>query len=543
MTTRREFLRHAAATSLIASVPVARAATAPPTNPSPLLVDGKSAAPAGGGFFADTYSGFATWYVNGATGVNTSKPGVDRRPPGYVYKNYENALLDVFYVGNPGARRIVVQAGTYSPLSTSVGGYFPAGGPDAAHPCVIQGDPALSTPPVIDGGGSGFPAFAIGNLGGYLTGASTVNNIIIRKLEIRNFQSDSFYFYWGPSTNVTIEYCNIHGNRYPATNPSSAGAIAITSSNCLNGLIVRYCKFSDFRTLAGGYQLNVVPFETYGSDNVTFQNCLFDGCYVAIRMKLLEKGGHGVGTANNFTIVNNIFANCYAAISVGTGSTYYLANSNWTVANNLIYGPPLNVGGGTSATAWVNAGYVEPGTPQGAGVIWTNNTIADDVSTGFGWIGATGIVFQDNVCMSNRHFYTASTAMGASSADTFSVVDHNVYGVGTRWNLGWQQGPYTFDYQYNSFAEWQAAYTRPLAAGGGPAAKPPPDFAALPASHNPDPHGLWIPNLRAPFNTLLGSFPNSAARDYTIAAGSPLLTASSSGGRVGYDPANIGPGW
>jgi hypothetical protein len=407
-----------------------------------------------------------------------------------------------------------------------------------------MGDPSLSSPPVIDGQGSIHSPICVGNLGGYNTGAATVNNIVIRKLEIRNFQADSIYFYWGPSSNVTIEYCNIHGNRYPTTNPSSSGAIGVTSHNCLNGLIVRYCKFSDFRTVAGGYQLNCVPFETYGSDNVTFANCLFDGCYAGIRLKLLENSGHGLGTANNYAIVNNIFSNCYMAIDVGTGSSVYLAQSNWTISGNLIYGPPLNVGGGSSgALAWGNQGYIDPTTPKGAGIIWTNNTIADDVAGGFGWIGASGIVVRDNVCLASRHFYSTSRSMGGSNGTAFSIVDNNVYGHGTTWNLGWSQTAYAFDYQYGSFAQWQAAYSKPLAVSGTAAATPPPDFAALPGSHNPDPHGLWIPNLPAPFNTLVGNFPSSGARDYTIAAGSPLLTASSTGGSVGYNPSNVGPGW
>jgi hypothetical protein len=540
MTTRREFLQGTAITSLAAYVPFARAQIAPASAPDPLVVDG--ALPAGG-FFDDPYSGFATWYVNGATGVNTAKPGEDRRPAGYVYKNYENALLDVFYPGNPGLRRIIIHAGTYAPLSSNIGGYFPAGGPDAAHPCVIQGDPTLSSPPIIDGGMSAMPPFCIGSRGGYNTARIDLGNIVIRKLEIRNFTGDSFYFYWGSSTNVTIEYCNVHGNRYPATTPSSSGAIAVTSFNCLNGLTVRYCKFSDFRTVAGGYQLNCVPFETYGSDNVVFQNCLFVGCYAAIRTKLLERDGRALGTANNFKIANNIFANCFAALDVGTGSTYFLSPNDWNVSNNLFYGPPLNVGGGTSASAWGNLGHVQPQTPQATGISWTNNTIAEDMSIGFGWLGARGIVFRDNVCLAGRHFYTASRSMPAPNADDFSIVDHNVYGGGTQWNLGWSETSYAFDYQYNSFAQWQAAYTRPLKVDGGAAAKPPPDFAGLPGSHNPDPNGLWIPNLRTPFNALSGNFPKSAARDYTIAAGSPLLTAGSTGGRVGYDPSNIGPGW
>src|ERR1700737_2319982 len=123
MTTRRDFLSRAAISSLVA-VPIARAtAASPPNPPRNLVIDGPAPQP-GSGFYDDPYSSFATWYVNGVSGVNTPNPGSDRRPAGYVYKNYENALIDVFYAGNPGLRRIVIQAGTYSPLSASIGGYF-----------------------------------------------------------------------------------------------------------------------------------------------------------------------------------------------------------------------------------------------------------------------------------------------------------------------------------------------------------------------------------------------------------------------------------
>ena len=46
-------------------------------------------------------------------------------------------------------------------------------------------------------------------------------------------------------------------------------------------------------------------------------------------------------------------------------------------------------------------------------------------------------------------------------------------------------------------------------------------------SGDPDAHGLFIPNLPTAFNSEVKNFPNFATRDYTIAAGSPLLTGGS----------------
>jgi hypothetical protein len=530
-------MRNAAATSLVASVPIALAGTAPPKNPSPLLIDGKPTVAPGGGFYADPYSGYATWYVDGATGVNTGNPGIDRRPAGYIYKNYENALIDVFYIGNPGARRIIVRAGVYGPLSMAVGGYFPAGGPDSAHPCVVQGDPSLAAPPVIDGNGSRAPAFGIGNLGQYNTGPVTVNNIVIRKLEIRNYQCDSVYFYWGPSSNVTVEYCNFHGNRYPPTNPGASGAIGVPSANCVNGLTVQNCKFSDFKTVAGGYQLNCVPIETYGCDNVTIRNCLFTGNYAAIRTKLKD----GIGTANDWTIANNIFAGNYASIMEGTNGNFFFGPSNWIVSGNLFYGPAL--AGVGPPLGWDSQGYAAT---RGSNIAWVNNTFAEDTESDIGWIGATSVVVKDNLSLSARHFNSPDvTDAGetAQSAVAFVTIDNNVYGNGAKWNLGWGHNASAFKYQYATFAQWQSAFARPLAPTGSAVPLAPPELLTLAGLHNPDRHGLWIPNLPAPYNTIAGNFPNAAARDYTIAVGSPLLTASTTGGRVGYDPTNIGPGW
>jgi hypothetical protein len=534
MTTRREFLRHTAITSIAAYAPFARAGIAPASPPVPLTIDRALAA---GGFFDDPYSGFATWYVNGSTGVNAPNPGVDRRPPGHIYKSYENALRDVFYVGNPGARRIVVQAGTYAPASTSIGGYFPCGGPDAAHPCVIMGDPALASPPIIDGHGGSTNAFCIGSVGGYGTGAATVNNIVIRKLEIRNFTADSIYFYWGPSDNVTIEYCNIHGNRYPKTNPSSTGGIAVTTANCTKNVTIRYCKFSDFQVLGGGYGFNCSPIETYGSDNVAIHNCLFVGNKSAIFLKLLDPSG----TANGWTVSNNIFANNYNAIMQGTNGNGFQPQSNWAITGNLFYGPALDVGGGRSAIALASITSAIYTYSQGSGILIANNTIAEDCDADWGWFGSSGIVVRDNVCLSSaRHGWSTDPADsfyaahgGLVNADSFTQIDYNVYAGAKTWALGFGAQSYAYKYVYNSFSAWQNAVSKPISAGV------PPDLNG----RDPDKHGLWIPNLTAPFNTIENVFRGHAARDYTISSGSPLLTASSSGGRVGHDPMNIGPGW
>jgi len=529
MTNRREFLRNATtAASLIASIRIARAATAPPVPPNPLVINGQSAT---SGFLGDPYSAYTTWYVDQASGVD---PAVgSHKAAGYVYQTYQAALVDVFYAPGLGQRRIIVRASAawnggsstaYVYNASSVAGYFPAGSGDSSNPYVIQGDPASANCPIIDGGlNTSNAAFGFGNQGSYNTGPITVTGAVVRKFEIRNFECDSCYFYYGTSSYVTIEYCYIHGNEYPTSNPSSAGGIGISSANCTSYLTVRYCKFSNFTTVSGGYQLNCVPIETYGSNYVTINNCLFTGNYAAIRTKLLD----GSGTANNWTVSSNIFAGNYEAILQGTNGNGFLGNSNWVISNNLFYGPAQAMGG---PLAWGNQGYAES---QGSNITVSNNTLAEDMTRAFGWIGATGVVVRDNVMMDSQHCWTpdkTDSYWTANSAIVFSQFDYNAYAVSSSWGLDWNQSNYSMGHAFSSFKAWQSAYTSSSA----------PDLAGI---SNPDGHGLWIPNLASPYNTEAANFPNYASRDYTISAGSPLLTASSTGGPVGYNSANCGPGW
>jgi hypothetical protein len=614
----------------------------------------------------DPYTGLATWYVRGVTGVDTATPGTDKQAAGYSYKTIDNALLDVFYVGNTGNRRIVVvsEGATFYPGGSQTytrGSYFPAGGPDAAHPCVLQGDPNNATLPVIDaqlahacyitgvskgvtttitfsnpisgpavnpfvagnlvtinpasstnapivgmtqlsgltgtvsspGGSSGAwtvvlnidssgfsnyvsgggiqydgdgSCLCVGSKGGFTNASAPVANIVIRKLELINGTAVDFHNGTGAtgvSSNVTIEYCSMHGQRYHWANPGSSGAIYFPNANQTSHITIQRCKFYDMGTRPGevttsgasNWSMNCVPFETYGSDYVTIQNCSFDNCYVGIRQKLFNNaigaggtgnGSNGGGTNDSMLIQNCVFSGNYQAFLQGTGSYWFASSNNFTFINNLIYGPHHPIGDAFAMNS--------NGAPNQAGsnVLIANNTIGEDTTIGVHYLGATGITVMNNIDLSTgagTQYITPDpndALFTATSADVFTTYDYNVYLQRAAWVLGFIQTNYNgatppySKYKYNTFAKWQAAWTTPLNEAGAGTSPTPPDLATI---HDPDPHAIWIPNQSASWNTEVKNFPNYASRDYTIAPGSPLLTASSTGGRVGYDPTNIGPGW
>lgn len=608
----------------------------------------------GGLTVADPYAALATWYVDDAVGSDAGSG----HAAGYTYKTYDAALLDVFPIGNPGNRRIILKStGTYYPGGSQTsqrGSYFPAGGPDASHPCVIQGDPSSTTFPTIDGqlnhacfitgvtrgvttlvtfgnpisgpavnpfssgdtitinppnntnvpivgltngtlhfsgtvatvsspGGSsgawtvvlnfdssaytawvsgggiqldmGRAAFAIGHKGDGATSAPA-SNLVIRKIEIINSSTGPAVDYRiGTSANITVEYCSFHGLRYNWSNPSSSGAISVANFNITSNWLIQNCNFYDMGTRPGevttsgasNWSLNCVPIETYGTDTVTIRNCKFDEVYVGIRTKQFDGGGvGGSGTANNWNILHNIFSRCYDGIIQGTNGNGFVANSNWTVSYNLFYGPSHPVGANSPLA---NAGFTWN---QGSNIVLTNNTIAEDMSDGLHWMGATGVVYKDNVDLSTGNGYWVdfdpldAAYHGANNAIVFTTLDYNVYFQRAAWILSWIQTNYNSSthpfskYKYTTFAAWQAANTTPLNESGAGTSPAPPEFASI---GNPDAHALWIPSLGGGFTTLAANFTNVATRDYSIKAGSPLLTASSTGGKVGYDPTNIGPGW
>jgi hypothetical protein len=546
MTTRRDFIAKAAVGSLVASTPFARARALAPPSPPTSLVIGDQAAPSplpGTGFYEDPYSGYATWYVNGNTGVDAT----GHQPAGHTYKTYQSALNDVFYVGNPGARRIIVSHDTVVTLSAAGPGiYFPAGGPDAAHLCVLQGDPASTTLPIYDGGLQSAIGFAIGTAGGFGTAIIPVHNAVIRKIEMRNFGAQPLYFggtpYVTTVSNFVVEYVYCH-NTVDQSNGANGetGFAYFPNANSCTGVTFRYCKISDISNTAGSYvNDNLSAFGSYGANNITIDHCLISKANHAVRFKTTSPPA----TENNWTITNNIFSQVQHGVQSNHGVNGDNCESNLTVTGNLFYGPAVPGGTSVQAMAFAN----EPVGAQGSTLLFANNTIGQDALTMFSWKGCTGVTVRDNLSLASLHHFehtpnVSDAQYNANCAVVFSQIDYNAYGGSSIWQLGWQPTPYYTTHLYNTFARWQAAHTSPRDRSSSATAPSPPELATV---GNPDQHGVWIPNLSSPHNTIAGNMSDpsyATSRNYTIAAGSPLLTASSTGGRVGCDPTNIGPGW
>ena len=179
----------------------------------------------------------------------------------------------------------------------------------------------------------------------------------------------------------------------------------------------------------------------------------------------------------------------------------------------------------------------------GATISFTNNTVAQDCTGNFGWQAATGVVVRDNIQLN-----TVGASSGRQSGDptdgwfgstgyiVYSQYDYNVYGPAVAlWNLRWNQTLYRAGYTYASFAAWQAANSVPH---GPLAPTPPPELSV---TGNPDANGRQLATfVNGPSDV---NFTDPSVRNYALKVGSALNTASSTGGRVGYDPNNSGPGW
>lgn len=402
------------------------------------------------------------------------------------------------------------------------------------------------------------PAFSAGNQGGYGTTGNSVSNVVIRKFEFTEGVADCLYCYDGPgaggaTSNLVIEYCYAHDWYYPPNNPSGTCLIGCPSNESAQNLTVRFCKLDKFglhvvdsgvfNTYAAqpgssvNYSGNCVPFETYGSDNCVFQNNKFTNCWFAIWQKLANQFPNH---CNNWLIDKNIFATSYQSIGLSGASGASADGSSGTViSNNLFYGKHPTYGTGY-AMLFQGSGHVGF---QGSGMTLNNNTFAEDLSGAWFWMCTANCTWKDNVVLGP--FFRISldpVDTNSDSAITFTQLDYNCYDSTTApFQITWNGTSFFNLHDYTTFAQWKTAFSVPRDHTGAATGPAPPELSA-----DPDAHGTYIPNLSASFNTGLKCFPNRAAHDYTITtspAGCPLLTGSSTGGRLGYDPTNIGPGW
>jgi hypothetical protein len=469
----------------------------------------------------DPFSGYSTWFLSPA-GVDPALGS--HQAAGYVYLTLQAALNDVFFASGLGARRLVVRNAVYSQAAAAA---FPGVSGVAGQPYVVQGDPAVSALPYFDGGWNGS---SYAPVGGLISFPNTTNYVTVRKLGCRN-ATHSCIPCDGTVSNLTIEYCAAHDVYYNVAGTASSSFVSSAFNQSLTNVIVRYCNIYTFNNAAapfGPFNANCAPFETYGSNNVQFLNNYVAYANRGIRLKNADTGsGATSGHSDNWTVQNNIFSNCYAAIEQATQGNNANGLSNWAINNNLFYGAFTAYGNGghmTGAAGGLNSIY-----NQGTNVTVTNNTFGEDLAGGLSWTGvSSGFVFRDNVvmCNANAGTYLLLTPTTANNFGVvFSQLDYNAYLSSA--SAPWQtDGVHTFA----TFAQWQNAFTA--------TATP-----CLAITGNPDPHGTSIAALGGGFNTEVANYPGFASRNYALAGGSPLQTASSTGGAMGCNVAAIGPGW
>jgi hypothetical protein len=469
----------------------------------------------------DPFAAYSTWYMSSA-GVDPTVGS--HQAAGYVYLTLQAALNDVFYASGLGARRLVIRSGTYTQTSPAV---FPSFSGVAGTPYVVQGDPAYNGLPYFDGG---WTSASYVRTGGFISFSGTTSYVTVRKIGIRNLTANAFSGD-GTVTNLTIEYCACHDIYYNTAGDSSVAFFGSAFDQAATYIIVRYCNLYTFNNSSapfGPFNYNCNIFETYGSNNVQISNNYMAFSNRMLRTKLADGGTGGTsGHADSWTVQNNIFSNAYSALQQSTQGNNANGLSNWTVSNNLFYGTLSAYGNGGNAMG--GKGELVTAYSQGTNISFTNNTFAEDLTNALNWCSvSSGLVFRDNVVMcssgtSATVVYTPTTA--TNFGVVFSQIDYNAY-ISTGTNP-WQTDA---AHNFSTFALWQNAYTAT-------------STPCLATTGNPDAHGIWIPNLSASYNTEVKNFPNYATRDYTLVAGSPLLTASSTGGAMGCNMATVGPGW
>jgi hypothetical protein len=509
----------------------------------------------GGVTVTDPYASYQTWYVDPTFGDDS---GV-HNPAGWIYATHQQALQDVFYAPNldGGKRRIIMRSSalwnggsptpyTYLPAGNLAVAAYPASGSVASGTptfnYVLQGDPASNVLPFISGGYDGTVGVAGRNFMD-IAHSNTTIGFTVRKLQLQDFSATAIHVASSTTAYLQIEYCYFK-NFYYNGGDSSAGGFAHPFHQSSSNWLIQHCKFENFGLLKGNSYPDSTPahygnencssIETYGANNVTITNCSFVNTVGAINLKLANQNPNHT---DNWNVTNNVFTGCRRGIFQNSASgNFEYGSNNWIISGNLSNGTSITTPGALTAPT----GAIMPGFP-GSNITFVNNTVGETVSQGFAWWGATtlggtvpGLIVKDNIWLCPKQSRITAdpsdTYFGADSASVFSYCDYNVYGPSAnQWQIDWHQTLFRATYQYTTFAQWQAANTTPLGPG---APTPPADFAVI---GNPDPNGRQLANL--------ADFPNSASGDYTLAGGSPLLTASSTGGRVGYDPTNSGPGW
>jgi hypothetical protein len=321
---------------------------------------------------------------------------------------------------------------------------------------------------------------------------------------------------------VVIEYCWLY-NFQASGSAGESGPVYFSTSGDTAQFTVQYNKLGITTTVGGaGTNENHSCVGLYGGANLLIQNNEMSQCYQAVRFKVSSSQ-----VPNGNRVINNYIHDCNNGITDANGGEGPGPNG-LTVSNNVFGWQNLN------NSLWIsspncafNDFQASKGTTTSQNITFSNNTVGS-VGWSYGMVNiqTEDMVLSGNVFLCGNPVCTGDTAaQGSGGGGGFvSSCDYNAYFSASNFSLAWENSSYNI----TSFAAWQSAYTTYPSVGT--------------ITANPDAHGKYIPNLSG-YTTIAANYPNYATDNYTLVSGSPLNTASSSGGAIGANMATVGPGW
>jgi hypothetical protein len=421
-----------------------------------------------------------------------------------VYKTPEYALADTSSI-----RRIGLTAGQSYSLAACM--YAPMSG-SAGSPIIIQGDPGATaaTMPTIVCGGSNF-IWVNGNSTG--TGdPRAISYVTFRKLKLtanNTSTSRSAMVYGGPdfsAQDLVFEYCDFRDLK--ASDNQGFLFFEICGSAGHPVATVTQCKFSNADSTAAVGNCSHVC--TFFSGPMSFSNCDFSG---SPGLLIYIKRAPGANRQHTF---DRCKFSDYSSYGVG----YKLQggesdiHSAHTITNSFFYNPRLASGADAAI-----AHFVPDKANQAQDLAVSHCTFADDVPVAFYQTGAIRSVFHSNVVLTSQRKIAAQRNV-AGMLNSYSDVDNNVYydAQGMHWSMDLFGGN---AHDYTTLPTWQHAFSTD---------------ARTELTANPDLNSVTISSLSTHFT-------NTATDDYSIKAGSSILTAGRGGTRPGADFTNLGTNW
>ena len=404
----------------------------------------------------------------------------------------------------------------------------------------------------------------------------------------------------GNTDGAQVLYCN--GNYIRGTGAGGEnGAVVTTDHGDSSSLEIGYCTFYDCTQTSGVANYNCVLIGIYGTVP-HIHHCRLYGSYSAFHIKFAPTVvPNGIVFERN--IVSDCPGGMFSAEAGGEDVGYNgVEISNclmvWTHFNDTLYGSPADAAFYSDFGALSN-------TSAPLNVTIKNVTVSSDIGKASATYSAllntvTGnVTVKDNVFLGANpiqvtSLYTKTTDVSltwSAGVATVTLTGGNSLPLGmpSTWT-GYIRGvtPSGYNGTFTCTKVSSTVYTYPLASNPGGAATvlgvmkyalgsfsecdynyyfnptvfypqlngTPGSVSGLAAwksvhtnypaflglSADPDTHGGDISLFSAPYNTIAGCFPSYASYNYQPAAGCPLLTASSTGGPVGYDWTDCGPG-